>query len=67
MERKSTNGRRATQSEREWETCVADCKPPPHYPCDNRVARFERGDFYCQKHAPSRQSLNTKNEVNKDA
>lgn len=41
----SNRGRRVTADEREWERCVEDC--------DNRVARFERGDFYCKRHAPT--------------
>ncbi len=42
----TTKGRRVTEDEREWETCVEE-------DCDNRVARFVRGDFYCRKHAES--------------
>lgn len=39
-------GRRVTEDERDWETCV---EPD----CDNRVARFVAGDFYCRKHTPT--------------
>ncbi len=42
----TTTGRRVTSDERDWETCV---EPD----CDNRVARFVLGDFYCRKHAPT--------------
>lgn len=42
----TTTGRRVTSDERDWETCV---EPD----CDNRVARFVLGDFYCRRHAPT--------------
>ena len=37
--------RSATKDEREWEECIEDV-------CDNKVAAFARGDFYCAKHVP---------------
>ena len=46
MTKSKSKGRRVTADEREWETCV-------EIDCDNLVARFVRGDFYCRKHVPA--------------